>query len=80
MKVFGAAMAPLRQAAPFDFGTSTVLEVLRDMGRVLGGEPDLNHVPPPETLFLHCKIGKIYLLAAKLLARVTSRPMVERYR
>lgn len=80
MEMFDAAMAPLRQAAPFDFGRSDLVETLRDMGLAMGTERDLSHVPPPATLFLHRKIGGIYLMAAKLKARVALRPMLERYR
>jgi hypothetical protein len=43
----------------------------------LGAERDLTHLPPAETLFLHRKIGGIYLLAAKLRARVALRGVVE---
>jgi hypothetical protein len=50
------------------------------MGLAMGSERDLTHVPPPETLFLHRKIGGIYLLAAKLRARIALRPLVEKYR
>ena len=32
--MFEVAMAPLRQDLPFDFGSSHLLERLRDMGRV----------------------------------------------
>jgi len=80
MEMFDAAMAPLRQAEPFDFGAAGLVEMLRDMGLAMGAEADLAHVPPPAALFLHRKIGGIYLLAAKLKARVALRPMVERYR
>ena len=80
MEMFHAAMAPIRQAEPFDFGRSDLIATLRDMGRALGTERDLTHVPPPATLFLHRKIGGIYLLAARLGARVALRPLVERYR
>lgn len=77
--MFVAAMAPLRQETPFDFGQSDLLERLRDMGLALGNERELNHVPPAATLFLHRKIGGMYLMAATLHARVALRPMVERY-
>ncbi len=80
MEMFGAATAPLRQSAPFDFGRTDLIETLRDMGMGMAGERDLSHVPPPATLFLHRKIGGIYLLATKLKARVSLRPMLERYR
>jgi predicted unusual protein kinase regulating ubiquinone biosynthesis (AarF/ABC1/UbiB family) len=80
IEMFRTAMGPIRQAAPFDFGRSDLIPTLRDMGRALGAERDLTHVPPPGTLFLHRKIGGIYLLAAKLGARLALRPLVERYR
>ena len=79
-EMFETAMAPLRQEQPFDFGTAGLVERLRDMGLAMGNERELTHVPPPATLFLHRKIGGIYLLAAKLKARVRLRPLVERYR
>ncbi len=77
--MFDVAMAPLRQDAPFDFGRSDLLERLRDMGLAIGNDRELTHVPPAATLFLHRKIGGMYLLAAKLRARVALRPMVEAY-
>lgn len=79
-EMFDAAMAPLRQSEPFDFGAADLIARLRDMGLAMGTERDLAHVPPPATLFLHRKIGGIYLLATKLRARVSLRPMLEAYR
>ncbi len=78
-RMFEAAMAPLRQHGPFDFGTSPLLDSLRDMGLAMALDRDLAHVPPPATLFLHRKIGGIYLAAAGLGARVSLRPLVERF-
>lgn len=80
LRMFDTAMAPLRQEAPFDFGTADLVERLQRMGRALGSERELTHVPPPDTLFLHRKIGGIYLLATRLKARVALRGMLERYR
>jgi predicted unusual protein kinase regulating ubiquinone biosynthesis (AarF/ABC1/UbiB family) len=77
--MFDAAMDPLRQDSPFDFGQSDLLDRLRDMGLALGTERDLMHVPPAETLFLHRKIGGMYLLATRLRARVNLRALAERY-
>jgi predicted unusual protein kinase regulating ubiquinone biosynthesis (AarF/ABC1/UbiB family) len=77
--MFDLAMAPLRQATAFDFGQCDLLERLRDMGLAIGSDRDLAHVPPAATLFLHRKIGGMYLMAAKLRARVALRPMVETY-
>jgi predicted unusual protein kinase regulating ubiquinone biosynthesis (AarF/ABC1/UbiB family) len=77
--MFETAMAPLRQDQPFDFGQSDLLERLRDMGLAIGRDRELAHVPPAATLFLHRKIGGMYLMAAKLKARVALRPLVETY-
>ncbi len=77
--IFDTAMAPLRQDSPFDFGSSNLLERLRDMGLAIGNDRTLAHVPPAATLFLHRKIGGMYLMAAKLRARIALRPMVEAY-
>lgn len=79
-QMFDHGMQPLRQAEIFDFGQTTLLEQLRDMGMAIGNDRDLLHVPPAETLFLHRKIGGMYLLATKLRARVALRSLVERYR
>lgn len=76
-EMFEAAMQPLRQAEAFDFGRSPLLEQLRDMGLAMAKERELAHVPPPATMFLHRKIGGIYLLAARLQAKVSLRSLVE---
>jgi len=75
--MFDTAMGPLRQDTPFDFGTSRLLERLRDMGLAIGNDRELAHVPPTATLFLHRKIGGMYLMAAELWMRIALRPMVE---
>jgi predicted unusual protein kinase regulating ubiquinone biosynthesis (AarF/ABC1/UbiB family) len=77
--MFNVAMGPLRQDGAFDFGRSDLLERLRTMGLAIGTERELSHVPPAAALFLHRKIGGMYLIAAKLRARVSLRPMVEAY-
>ena len=77
--MFNTAMDPLRQETLFDFGQSELLERLRDMGLAIGNDRELAHVPPAATLFLHRKIGGMYLMAAKLQARIALRPMVEAY-
>ena len=80
LRMFNTAMEPLRQDTPFDFARSDLLERLRDMGLAIGNDRDLTHVPPAATLFLHRKIGGMYLMAAKLKARVGLREIVERWR
>ncbi len=78
-RMFEAAMGPIRKGGVFDFGTSDLLERVRDMGMAIGNDRELSHVPPAATLFLHRKIGGMYLMATRLRARVALRPMVEAY-
>jgi predicted unusual protein kinase regulating ubiquinone biosynthesis (AarF/ABC1/UbiB family) len=80
IRMFQTAMVPLRQPTPFDFKASDLLERLRSMGQTIGTDRDLMHVPPAETLFLHRKIGGMYLLAAKLRARTDLGRIVAPYR
>ena len=49
------------------------------MGLNIGKERELAHIPPAATLFLHRKIGGMYLMATKLRAHVNLRPMIEAY-
>ncbi len=80
MQMFDVAMAPLRHNEPFDFGTSALVSDLRDMGIALGRGRDMAHVPPAEILFLHRKIGGIYLVAAMLRAKLSLNALVMPFR
>jgi predicted unusual protein kinase regulating ubiquinone biosynthesis (AarF/ABC1/UbiB family) len=64
------AFGPLRAGGVYDFGQRDLVMELRDRGMALGMDRDLWHVPPPEVLFLHRKFGGLYLLVARLKARV----------
>lgn len=77
IEMFNLAMEPLRQESPFDFGNIDLLMRLSDIGRAISNDRELAHVPPAATLFLHRKIAGIYLIAAKLKARVALRPILE---
>lgn len=64
------ALEPLRHAGDFDFGHTDMVQRLRQAGMALGLDRDFWHIPPIDTLFLHRKLGGLYLLAARLKARV----------
>jgi predicted unusual protein kinase regulating ubiquinone biosynthesis (AarF/ABC1/UbiB family) len=70
LDMFAQACEPLRNAGPYDFGQSDLAARIRDAGLELGREPDFWHTPPAAALFLHRKLGGVYLLAARLRARV----------
>ena len=73
--IFRQACEPLRHVGPYDFGRSDLALRMRDAGFQLGADRDFWHTPPVDALFLHRKIGGLYLLAAKLKARVDIRAL-----
>jgi len=64
------ALEPLGHRGEFDFGQTDMVRRLREAGMALGLNRDFWHIPPVDTLFLHRKLGGLYLLAARLKARV----------
>ena len=70
LDLFEQACEPLRWQGVYDFGTSNLASRIRDAGMALSMEQDYWHTPPADALFLHRKLGGLYLLAAKLRARV----------
>lgn len=78
LDIFAVATEPLRHDGPYDFGRSDLAARIRDAGMVLGFDRDFWHTPPADALFLHRKLGGLYLLAAKLGARVDVAGMLRR--
>ena len=70
LDIFALACEPLSHTGEYDFGCSDLGIRIRDASMVLGMDRDFWHTPPADALFLHRKLGGLYLLAAKLKARV----------
>ena len=77
LDIFVMACEPLRHDGPYDFGRSDLARRMRDAGMQLGTDRDFWHTPPVDALFLHRKIGGLYLLAARLGARVDIRRLFQ---
>lgn len=75
LDIFEMALIPLCSEGAFDFGSTDMAQRLREAGLALGLDRDFWHVPPIDTLFLHRKLGGLYLLAARLKARVNVRQL-----
>lgn len=71
------ALEPLGHAGDFDFGQTDMVQRLRQAGMALGMDRDFWHIPPIDTLFLHRKLGGLYLLAARLGGRVDVHGLVQ---
>jgi len=77
--VFQQACEPLTQQGLYDFGHSDLVSRIRDAGMRLSVEKDYWHTPPVDALFLHRKLGGLYLLAAKLKAQVDVNALFRPY-
>lgn len=71
--------APLRMDGPFDFGAGGLASNLKDQSQTLLGQRDHFTAPPPDVLFIQRKIAGMYLLAARLKARVDVAALVRPY-
>jgi predicted unusual protein kinase regulating ubiquinone biosynthesis (AarF/ABC1/UbiB family) len=72
-------LAALHAGGPFDFGDRAFARELRDDGAALVEDRALWHIPPIDTLFVQRKALGMYLLAARLGARVDIRAMGGRW-
>ncbi|HHX8325340.1 TPA: ABC1 kinase family protein [Vibrio alginolyticus] len=73
------ACEPMLVAEPYDFKASGLAQKLREAGTILSMEQEYWHTPPADALFLHRKIGGMYLLAARIGAKVNIRQLVQPY-
>ena len=76
LAIFTLACEPLGHTGEYDFGRSDLGLRIRDASMVLGMDREFWHTPPADALFLHRKLGGLYLLAAKLKARVDINGLV----
>lgn len=68
---------PLHHRGKYDFGASDLPARARDFGFDLAFKRGLLKAPPPETMFLHRKLAGMFLLVARLGARVDVRTLVK---
>ncbi|MCS0182067.1 AarF/ABC1/UbiB kinase family protein [Vibrio alginolyticus] len=73
------ACEPMLVDEPYDFKASDLAQKLREAGTILSMEQEYWHTPPADALFLHRKIGGMYLLAARIGAKVNIRQLVQPY-
>ncbi len=73
------ACEPLRHRGAYDFGGSDLPARMHAAGVQMSADKELWYSPPAEVLFLHRKIGGMYLLAARLGARVDIRGLFARH-
>jgi predicted unusual protein kinase regulating ubiquinone biosynthesis (AarF/ABC1/UbiB family) len=73
------ACEPLYGESPFDFATTDLAARLQEQGMALGLEKTYAHTPPIDAIFVHRKIGGLFLLAIKLKAKVDVKGLFAPY-
>lgn len=64
------ACEPLSENSDYDFGTTDLGKRLQQKGMSLSNNDAFWHVPPADSVFLHRKLGGVFLLACKLRASI----------
>jgi len=76
LQILDQACEPFAMGGVYDFGSSTLLPRLRELSLDLTFRKGFRRPPPPETLFLHRKLGGTFLLCARLRAHVPVRDLL----
>tara|TARA_R110001592_G_scaffold57536_4_gene174650 strand:+ start:2969 stop:4288 length:1320 start_codon:yes stop_codon:yes gene_type:complete len=73
------ACEPLYKESPYDFASSDLSLRLQQQGMQLGLEKEYAHTPVANAIFLHRKLGGLFLLAIKLKAKVDMQSLFAPY-
>ena len=68
---------PLRHKGEYDFGSSDLPSRAREAGFELAFRRGFLRPPPPQTMFLHRKLGGTFFLCARIRARANARALIE---
>lgn len=79
LDIFMLAAEPLRAEGEYDFGASDLARRIQQLGMSVSRHPNAWHTPPADVLFLHRKMGGMYLLAAKYGAKVNVAEIYSRF-
>jgi len=77
--LFLIGFEPFRHAGPYDFAASDIAARARESGMELTFKRGFLRPPPPETIFLHRKLGGTFLLCVRIRARVNVRALVQQF-
>ncbi len=70
------ACEPMGIDQTYDFGVSDLANKIRQRGSALSFQENYWHTPPIDAIFLHRKIAGLYLLAARLKAKINIHSLV----
>jgi len=67
---------PLRTTGRYDYGTTDLAERARSASLELAFERGLMRPPPPQSIFIHRKLGGTFMMCCRLGARIDTRRMI----
>jgi predicted unusual protein kinase regulating ubiquinone biosynthesis (AarF/ABC1/UbiB family) len=77
--IIETAAEPARHVGVFDFASADLSERLSEQVFALRAEQGFGRMPPPDILYLHRKLGGLYLLCKRLGARVPVSELIDPY-
>ena len=77
--LFLMACEPLRYNGEFDFKNSELASNIKDAGLQLSTQSQQWHTPPVDALFIHRKLAGLYLIAARLEAKIDVKALFSHY-
>jgi predicted unusual protein kinase regulating ubiquinone biosynthesis (AarF/ABC1/UbiB family) len=77
--LFRLVSEPARATGAYDFGASDVVLRLRESSYAMGFEQGYWRAPPADLVFLHRKLAGLFLLCARLKARVDAGALLRPY-
>lgn len=73
------ASEPLQKNEAFDFANSDLVQRMHSAGMELTSAREFWQAPPADVIFVHRKVGGLYLLASKLKAQVNVHALIAPY-
>ncbi|MGI9294502.1 MAG: AarF/ABC1/UbiB kinase family protein, partial [Pseudomonadales bacterium] len=61
----------------YDFGRSDLAARINEAGMAMQDQRDFWQAPPPQAMYLHRKLGGLFMLATRLNSRVNIRQLLE---
>ena len=77
--IFGIALAPFATPGPFDFKAERLSDKLAELSQSGYDFKEFWQTPPTDILYLHRKLGGMYMLATRLEARVNAASIAAPY-
>ena len=77
--IFYLACEPLQFNGDYDFAASGLAQKVKEKGLAITQHKNQWHTPPVDALFIHRKLGGLYLLATKLGAKVNVKQLFAPY-